>query len=352
MAEKICERNIFVSSSIVNFEEIRTALWKRFQEDFGYVRFHAIFSEHSESLRLSGDDLQARIGDDPNLFILNQVKYADYFLLILNDKRYGKRNIFDKEAGKGLDKVISVTHAEFRTALRKAQPMFLFIERGTYIRYLIHCIFTLNGRICWRADEAWYVYRFIREIEKYRYGLNRTINVYTSPQDLIRKIDRIFRTYDKSKYICSDGDTEICASGEEFWTEWIVVNDGCTVWKDRYFKECHSNFIRFLIETAKEFLRNRDHASLRQRVWNCMRKMLLYVAVFFRKSTAEKTCYPIQETYPGERARLLVKYKAPEKPGKVVSAWRMVDAKGRPVYKQLVPLELEYIVEGKRRNNG
>ncbi len=61
---------------------------------------------------------------------------------------------------------------------------------------------------------------------------------------------------------------------------------------------------------------------------------------------AESSCYPIGEIYPGERARLTVKYIAPDVTGEIVSSWIMVDEVGRKIYRNLVPLEAEYFIEG------
>ena len=68
MSKKICERKIFISSTIHNLKEERTAVQKRLQQPFNHVRFEAIFSDRPETLNMSGDDLETRVGYNPNLF--------------------------------------------------------------------------------------------------------------------------------------------------------------------------------------------------------------------------------------------------------------------------------------------
>ncbi len=176
MKEKICERKIFISSTIRNLKNERIAIQERLQKPFDYIKFNAISSDKPETLHLSGDDLETYVGYNPNLFILNQVKYADYYLLLLNDDYYGEENI--RDLGSAKKEIISVTHAEFRAAFRQAQPIFVFIDESTYHRYF----WTLGGRIFKQRlrNRDVRVYKLIREIRKYRKGLNMTIATYSS----------------------------------------------------------------------------------------------------------------------------------------------------------------------------
>lgn len=293
---------------------------------------------------MSGDDLETYVGYNPNLFILNQIKYADYYLLILNDSYYGVRNIWDLWGRK--KERISVTHAEFRAAFRQALPIFAFIDENTWHRYLS----TLGGRVIGKkgTGKDSHVYKLIREIRRYRKGLNVTITIYCSPEDLIDKMEQVFNTYDKSKCVYSEFDEEVCKSGDEITAMWEVINEGCIVWKDRSFKEQNTSLKRFIRESGKALIKPHGNIRFRKRLEIFIRKWLQYIGILIRgrKSTAEKSLYPIKETYPGERARLTVKYIAPKVTGEIVSSWIMVDSKGRKIYKNLVPLEAEYFVEG------
>lgn len=345
MSKKICERKIFISSTIHNLKEERTAVQKRLQQPFNHVRFEAIFSDRPETLNMSGDDLETRVGYNPNLFILNQVKYADYYLLLLDDSYYGEINIRDTKATRKQKEIISITHAEFREAFRHAQPVFAFIDKDTWNRYLI----TLGGRVSFlnMKNRDCHVYDLIREIRRYRKGLNMTIATYSNVIDLVDKMEHIFNTYDKSKYVFSEFDEEICRSGDNIIAIWEVANEGCIVWKDRFFKEQNTSLRRFIRENVKTLIRSQSDSSLWKRLITFIRKWLQYAGILIRgrKSTAESDCYPIKETCPGERARLTVKYTAPLYGGEIVSTWVMVDSKGKKVYKNLVPLEAEYFVE-------
>lgn len=89
MPGKLCERKIFLSSTIRNLQEERAAICARLQRPFEHVKFDIIASDKPETLHMSGDDLQTRGGYDPNLFILNQIRYADYYVILLNDAYYG-----------------------------------------------------------------------------------------------------------------------------------------------------------------------------------------------------------------------------------------------------------------------
>lgn len=321
----------------------RLAIQKRFQQPFGYIKFHAIFSDKPETLHLSGDDLETYVGYNPNLFILNQVKYADYYLLILNDDYYGEKNI--RDLGSAKKEKISVTHAEFRAAFRQAQPIFAFIDESTYHRYF----WTLGGRIFKHRikNKDIHIYKMIYEIRKYRKGLNMTISTYSSTEDLINKMEHIFTTYDKSKYVFSEFDEEVCKCGDEIIAVWEVVNQGCVVWRNRFFKEQNTSLKRFIRESAKELIKSTNDICVRKRFIIFVRKWLQYIGILIRgrKSMAESSYYPIEETYPGERANLTVKYIAPDVNGEIVSSWIMVDANGRKIYKNLVPLEAEYFIE-------
>lgn len=345
MTKRLCERKIFISSTIHNLQEERTAVYERLQRPFDHVRFDAISSDRPETLHMSGDDLKTHAGYNPNLFILNQVKYADYYMILLNDGYYGEKNILDFGVSKKQERIISITHAEFREAFRHAQPIFAFIDQDTWHRYLI----TLGGRISFyrirNKDRC--VYDLIREIRRYRNGLNMTIVTYSNTSDLVDKMEHIFNTYDKSKYVFSEFDEEVCKSGEVISAIWEVVNEGCVVWKDRFFKEQNTSLRRFIRESGKALIRPQKDVSLRTRLITFIRKWFQYVGIIIRgrKSTAEKNCYPIEKTYPGEIARLTVRYTAPKLAGEIVSTWVMVDSAGKKIYKNLVPLEAEYFVE-------
>jgi len=131
MSNKLCERKIFISSTIHNLQEERSAVYERLHHPFNCVKFNPISSDRPETLHMSGDDLETRAGYNPNLFILNQVKYADYYMILLNDEYYGEINILDHGAVGKQERVISITHAEFRAAFRHAQPIFAFIDKDT-----------------------------------------------------------------------------------------------------------------------------------------------------------------------------------------------------------------------------
>lgn len=344
MSAKLCERKIFISSTIRNLLDERQAVMERLRTPFEHVRFHVISSELPESLHMSGNDIETYSEYSPNLFILNQVKYADYFLIIINDSYYGEQNIRDIHSLKKGQELISVTHAEFRVAFRQAQPIFAFIEKDTLHRYRRNP-FHLN-----KKGKDIHVYDLIDEIWKRRKGLNVTVATYISPQDLVNKMDKIFNSYDKSKYVYSEFDEEICHSGEELMALWEVVNEGCIVWKNRFFKERNTSFRRFLRESAKILLRPDRSVKFHVRLFTFCRKWFQYMGVVIRgrNSMAEHTSYPIRETYPGERVRLIVKYTAPPTPGARVSCWMMVDSAGKKIYKNLAPLEAEYFVEDTR----
>lgn len=345
MYNGLCERRIFISSTIHNLREERTAVYERLQRPFDHVRFKSISSDRPETLHMSGDDLQTYVGYNPNLFILNQLKYADYYMILLNDEYYGERNIQDLGAVGKQEKIISITHAEFRAAFRYAQPIFVFIDQRTWYRYLI----TLGGRIPFYKiiNKDVGVYRLIREIRKYRKGLNFTFSTYFNPADLVSKMEYIFNTYDKSKYVFSEFDEEVCNSGDVITAIWEVINEGCTVWIDRFFKEQSPPLRRFIRESCKFLIKSKKDIPFRERLLTFIKKWGQYIGVIIRgrKSTAEKIRYPIDETKPGERVRLTVRYTAPESAGRIVSSWVMVDSKGKRIYKNLIPLEAEYFVE-------
>lgn len=346
MPERLCERKIFVSSTIGNLREERQVVQERLRKPFDHVRFHAVFSENPETLHMSGDDLKTYVGDNPNLFILNQIKYADYFMLLLNDQYYGEKNIRDLGNIRGQEEIISITHAEFRTAFRQAQPIFVFIEKDTMRRYF----WGYRKRFFKRkmGDRDTRVYEFIHEIRKYRKGLNMTVTTYSSTKDLTDKMEFVFNSYDKSKYVFSEFDEEVCKSGDEIIAIWDVINQGCIVWRGRFFKEQNTSFRRFVRESGKALLRSRDDIGFHKRFLTFIRKWIQYIGIILhgRRSTAEKEYYPISETYPGEKARLRVKYIAPNISGEIVSSWIMVDSTGRKIYRNIVPLEAEYFVEG------
>lgn len=345
MPGKLCERKIFLSSTIRNLQEERAAICARLQRPFEHVKFDIIASDKPETLHMSGDDLQTRGGYDPNLFILNQIRYADYYVILLNDAYYGEKNTLDPKAARKQERIISITHAEFRSAFRHAQPVFAFIDRHTWHRYLI----TLGGRIplyrAWNADG--HVYGLIREIRRYRKGINVTISSFSTPKDLVHKMEHIFNTYDKSKYVFSEFDEEVCNSGDKITAIWDVINEGCVVWKNRSFKEQCPPLQRFIRESGKSLIKPKKDFSFQARLMSFIRKWFQYAGILIRgrKSTAEKTRYLIDETYPGGKVRMTVRYTAPWSAGEVVSSWAMVDARGRKIYRNLVPLEAEYFVE-------
>lgn len=345
MYKRLCERKIFISSTIRNLREERAAVYERLQRPFDHVRFKSISSDRPETLHMSGDDLKTYAGYNPNLFILNQVKYADYYMILLNDECYGERNIRDLGAVGKQKKIISITHAEFRAAFQHAQPIFVFIDQRTWYRYLI----TLGGRLplykMRNKDSG--VYSLIREIRRYRNGLNFTISTYFNPTDLVSKMEHIFCTYDKSKYVFSEFDEEVCNSGDVITAMWEVVNEGCTVWKDRFFKEQLPSLQRFIRESGKLLIKAQKDILFQERLLVFIKKWFQYIGIIIRgrKSTAERTLYPIDETNPGERAMLTVRYTAPKSAGEIVSSWVMVDSTGKKIYKNLVPLEAEYFVE-------
>lgn len=341
MSAKLCERKIFISSTIRNLSNERKAVVERLCMPFEHVRFRAISSEIPESLHMSGNDIETYSEYSPNLFILNQVKYADYFLIIINDSYYGEQNIRDIHAFKKEREIISVTHAEFRAAFRQAQPIFVFIEKDTLRRY------RRNPFRLKKKEKDIRIYDLIDEIWKRRKGLNVTIATYTSPQDLVNKMDEIFNSYDKSKYVYSEFDEEICRSGEEVTALWEVVNEGCVVWKNRFFKEQNTSFRRFLRESAKIILRTDRSVKFHVKLFTFCHKWFQYLGVVIRgrNSMAEHALYPVKETRPGEKVRLIVKYTTPPIPGARVSCWIMVDSAGKKIYKNLVPLEAEFFVE-------
>lgn len=280
MSAKLCERKIFISSTIRNLSNERQAVVERLRMPFQHVRFHAISSEVPESLHMSGNDMKTYSEYSPNLFILNQVKYADYFLIIINDSYYGEQNIRDIHTFKKGQEIISVTHAEFRAAFRQAQPIFAFIEKDTMHRY------RRNPFYLKRKGKDIRIYDLIDEIWKRRKGINVTITTYTSPQDLVNKMDKIFNSYDKSKYVYSEFDEEICHSGEELTVFWDVVNEGCIVWKNRFFKEQNTSFKRFLRESAKILLLHDRSVGFHVKLFTFCRKWLQYLGVVIREDTA------------------------------------------------------------------
>ena len=345
MPRGLCKRKIFLSSTIRNLQKERAAIYARLQRPFNHVEFDIIASDRPETLHMSGDDLQTRAGYNPNLFILNQIRYADYYVILLNDTYYGETNIRDPKSVGKQERIISITHAEFRAAFRHAQPIFAFIDQHTWYRYLI----TFGGKIpfykIWNKDS--HVYGLIREIRRYHKGINVTISIFSSPTNLINKMERIFNTYDKSKYVFSEFDEEVCNSGDVITAIWEVINEGCVVWKNRFFKEQNPSLRRFIRESGKSLIKPKKDIPFPTRFITFIKKWFQYVGIIIRgrKSTAEKTRYPIGETYPGETVRLTVRYIAPQSAGEVVSSWAMVASEGKKIYRNHVPLEAEYFVE-------
>lgn len=336
MMDKRCyERSIFISSTIQNLKQQRKMLNQLFQNSFNCVRFRPIMSDYPFTIGDSGNDYVKYGNRNPNLFILNKVKETDYFLLLLDDSAYGERNILDKDN----QDVISITHAEFRTAFKRTLPIFVFIPRLTYIRYWVNNLISINGILCWHEDEAWNVYQLIREIKRVKYHSNITVSIYKdSIEELQKNVCRIFNSYDRSKFMESSYIKEIYNFGEKFQVKWRIENDGCIIWKNRFFIEVRPKFSYFLHETFKSMIKKQRKLD----IWQLFQQICAYFIGKRQISTAEKRKYSIPVTYPGESVELKVNYIAPDFNGKFFSVWKIVDEKDKYIYRKSRPLTLEY----------
>lgn len=292
-------------------------------------------SDYPFTIGDSGNDYVEPENRNPNLFILNKVKESDYFLLLLDDSYYGKRNIWDKDN----QDIISITHAEFRTAYKRTLPVFVFIPRTTYIRYCLNNIISFNGMLCWYENEAWNVYQLIKEIRRVKSHSNITMCVYNdSVEELKKNVCKIFNSFDRSKFIESSYTKEIYNFGEKFQVKWRIENDGCVMWKNRFFLEVSPKFRYFLHETFKILIRKKGKLDICQFI----QRIFTYFRGKRQISTAEKRKYPIPVTYPGESVELKVDYIAPDCNGKFFSTWKIVDEKDKYIYPKSRPLTLEY----------
>lgn len=224
------------------------------QKGFDQVSFQPIMSEYPETFSIYGNDYLRSDAQDPNLFILNKVKNADYFLLLIDDSYYGKCNIMDMET----KELISIIHAEYRTAFRRALPIFVFLPQTVYVRYKRKKRSVFDTKKIRENDDTLKVYRFMDEIYKRGEQSNFSINIYNeSIDDLKEKIMRTFYSFDRSKFLESSYTKDIYACGESFEVRWIIENDGCVKWEGRYFVEIQPEFRFVFREIMKLFFKRK-----------------------------------------------------------------------------------------------
>ena len=77
-------------------------------------------------------------------------------------------------------------------------------------------------------------------------GLNVTITIYCSPEDLIDKMEQVFNTYDKSKYVYSEFDEEVCKSGDAITAMLCEVNSYAKSVPKSFKNEGIRNFLLYI----------------------------------------------------------------------------------------------------------
>ena len=342
---QLSEKKIFISSTIKNLEKERKLLHELFLEPLESceISFKAMFSEIPQTLEHAGNNLHDFMKNNPNLSIVDKVSTSDFCLLLIDEGYYGKKIIRDEECSD----IISVTHAEFREANRKKIPIFIFVTKDFCQKYEILKLLSLNFHICWKADETWKTCCFFNEIKKQENKINITVCTYKAIEDLKECVSKAISSYERSSYIFSTADKGIYASREEFEIEWAIENSGCTVWENRSFVEKKPKMKRFWNELSKFYFSKSQNLSLKEKTISALRKIHDFYQAYFAASTAESQQYSIPKVYPGERVCLSVKYEAPDKAGKIISTWKIVDKNNKMIYSNLMPLTLEYKCIGK-----
>lgn len=128
---------VFVSSTYYDLRHVRTAV-KEFLENLG---FEAVLSEQFDVLYQRGISAQSAC--------LEEIKKCDMYILIIGT-RYG--SIFPNDT-------LSVTHKEYREAVKANLPIFSFVDIYAYDDYRVYCRNKLNPSV----DAAKIEYSNVRE---------------------------------------------------------------------------------------------------------------------------------------------------------------------------------------------
>lgn len=212
------KRKVFISSTIFDLQEERQYIKNYFNAlHIGELEFEVIMSEYPETFYLQENDFVTNHSYD---VCLDKIGLCDYYILLIN-KRYNVQRI------EGND--ISITHMEFREALKCRIPILVFINEKTEDA---RQLFQKNFRQAYIAQNQIKIFEFIDEINKRKAGNWRML--YKDKNDLITTLDAIFCKFDNSIFIGEyPPDGQVFNRGEKILHTWVIQNKGNVIWQNR-----------------------------------------------------------------------------------------------------------------------
>lgn len=275
MIERKIIKHIFVSSTIADLEQER-AFVKQYLEYYNYkgiVRIECFLSE-APDFPVAPEHLSKDIYQ----ICLNNLWRSDYVIQLLN-KRYG---IPDLE---NAVEFISITHKEYREALKRGLPVFTLTDKRLWDAYNAY----KKGKHQDYVEET--QLRLFSLLDEIQGTLRKKwIFRYKSIQDIATILEKNLLTFDDDIFGAdvTIPDGTIVEPNEKFEKVWEIKNNGMMVWENRFLRE----------ENRSDLI---SHSRLVE----------------------------INRTLPGEVARISVTFTAPKYPGSYRSYWKMVNANGQ-----------------------
>ncbi|MBC8456402.1 MAG: DUF4062 domain-containing protein [Deltaproteobacteria bacterium] len=266
-------KHIFVSSTVSDLQEERAFVKQYLESHKGTVAIKCLLSEAPDF-----PVIPTNLFQDTYQICLDNLLRSDYVIQLLN-KRYGIPEIED--AGE----LISITHKEYREALKRGLPIFTLTNKRLWNAYNAYkkgkhqsyvnetqlLLFSLLDEIQGHPRKNWI----------FRYG-----NIY----DIATILKTNLLTFDDSIFVAdvTIPDGTIVEPTEKFEKVWEIRNNGMVVWENRFLRE-----------------KNRSDLISNSRL------------------------VEIPRILPEEVARINVVFTVPKYPGSYRSYWKMVTANGQ-----------------------
>lgn len=270
-------KKVFISSTVYDLRTERKLI-RSLLESFNRVpgiKFECLVSDHP-NFPISPNDRTVKHSYD---ICLDNVLRSDYFVLLLK-KRYGDPIVKHNREN------ISITHMEFRIALKKKIRRFVLVDKRTWDAKQKYKLGKPQNFIQSKHSP---IFNFIDEIREKTKG--NWIDFYSSKKEISQIINTFLDKYDDSTFI-SDitiPNGSIVSTNEKFTKKWEIQNIGLTIWENRFLRE--------------------DNQGVSGLIPNSI-------------------LIPIPTTFPGERVVIKVRFTAPKYPGSYESYWKMVDENG------------------------
>lgn len=287
-------RTVFVSSTVWGLETIRQKVKRCI--DGADANLICILSESPDfpvSPESDRDTYEA---------CLANVRLADFVIQILH-KRYGTPDLVDH------GELISITHMEFREALRFRKPIITLANQRLWTAYLardtnLAARSSIDPRLFDILDE-----RTGADKDGIAKGTKRGwVKAWSVWNDIEKALRSDLLTLDDSHFerdVTVSDQSQVLVN-TEFDKTWEIRNTGMVKWIGRRLVE---------ITPGKSL------SSLPPSV-------------------------PIAETMPGETVQITVRMKTGPYPALAISKWKMVDAEGNVCFPSLYPVYVEvYVVE-------